>query len=617
MPPGNNMPFEEDCDFMVIGIDFGTTYSGASWATFEGLANNQVNIVTTWPGSGREEGKVPTELFYEDDQMMWGYEIPHDAEPVRWFKLLLLKEEDLDGDMRSNEFILRGRRLLRENDKSAIELVTDYLRALWTYVLASIKKARGAAVVDALAFHVVITVPAIWKGYVRQAMEKAAKNAGILQRRVAGRTTLSLVPEPEAAALSTLYEPGRRVRLDEVYIICDAGGGTVDLISYKISAVNPIALEEAVEGTGGLCGGIFIDDAFERMCKARLGRRWDRLSKAGIREIMREEWEHAIKPQFKGKNSTREYIVRIPAEAFVKSSLDDVSRQPFIKNGRIHFSSSHIQGSFTEVFAKIDALIEEQLQRANRQSILVSGIVLVGGLGGSPYLYDHLHDRHVDAGISVLQAGGMRPRTAIARGAVIKGFIDKMKTDSEETADDDVGINALEQSARSLVLYDKFIAPQVTSTVARFNIGRNYMKEYNESIHIPEDKVWSEEYGKWMVNDQMKWFVKRGDNVAGRNSELHKFFWVSRRQPMKVLRIDLYQCADEVPPSRGVGMRPLCTISCPIHASMIVDWKNGTGKLVKRLSYDLKMIPSGASVEFEIYIDGRRQGTTGVQIDFK
>jgi hypothetical protein len=76
------------------------------------------------------------------------------------------------------------------------------------------------------------------------------------------------------------------------------------------------------------------------MCKARLGRKWDRLSKAGIREIMREEWEHAIKPQFKGDNSTREYIVRIPAEAFGRSSLDDLSKQPFIKNGRIHFSRS-------------------------------------------------------------------------------------------------------------------------------------------------------------------------------------------------------------------------------------------------------------------------------------
>lgn len=112
-------------------------------------------------------------------------------------------------------------------------------------------------------------------------------------------------------------------------------------------------MHEAVEGTGkyinplllfflncigGLCGGIFIDEAFEHACKSRLGRRWDHLSKAGIKEIIKGEWEHAIKPQFKPQSSKKEYIVSIPAEAFGKNSLDDMSREPFIKKGRIHFS---------------------------------------------------------------------------------------------------------------------------------------------------------------------------------------------------------------------------------------------------------------------------------------
>jgi hypothetical protein len=67
----------------------------------------------------------------------------------------------------------------------------------------------------------------------------------------------------------------------------------------------------------------------------------------------------------------------------------------------------------------------------------------------------------------------------------------------------------------------------------------------------------------------------------------------------------------------GVDVTPLCTISCPIQASMIVDWENGTGKPVKKLSYEIKMVPSGASVEFAIYIEGRKQGTKGAQVDFK
>jgi molecular chaperone DnaK (HSP70) len=158
---------------------------------------------------------------------MWGYEIPADADPVRWFKLLLVKDEDLDPELRSSEFLLRGRRMLKENNKTAVDLVADYLRALWKHVLDTIGKSRGESVVEALAFKVVITVPAIWKGYARQSMQEAAKKSGILDRRLAGSTTLTFAPEPEAAALSTLCEPGRRTKRGDVYVICDAGGGTV------------------------------------------------------------------------------------------------------------------------------------------------------------------------------------------------------------------------------------------------------------------------------------------------------------------------------------------------------------------------------------------------------
>jgi len=204
-----------------------TRYSGAAWATVADFESDQINLINTWPGSGLEEGKAPTELFYEHGQIMWGYEIPADADPVRWFKLLLLKEEDLDADLRFSEFLLRGRRMLRENDKTAVDLIADFLRLLWKHVLDTINRARGESVVDALRFHVVITVPAIWKGYARQGMEEAAKKSGILDRRPAGATTLTFAPEPEAAALSTLCEKGRKTKEGDVYVICDAGGGTV------------------------------------------------------------------------------------------------------------------------------------------------------------------------------------------------------------------------------------------------------------------------------------------------------------------------------------------------------------------------------------------------------
>ena len=158
---------------------------------------------------------------------MWGYTIPPDADPIRWFKLLLLREEDLDSELRESEFMLRGRKMLRESGKTATDLVGDYLGLLWKHVLDTIYKAHGKSVIEAMAFHVVITVPAIWKDYARQGMEEATRKAGILTARPAGPTTLAFAPEPEAAALATLCEGGRQFDVGDVFLICDAGGGTV------------------------------------------------------------------------------------------------------------------------------------------------------------------------------------------------------------------------------------------------------------------------------------------------------------------------------------------------------------------------------------------------------
>lgn len=158
---------------------------------------------------------------------MWGYTIPPDADPIRWFKLLLLREDDLASELKGSEFILRGRKMLRESGKSATDLIGDYLGALWKHILETIYKARGKSVIEAMAFHVVITVPAIWKDYARQGMEEAARKAGILTTRPAGQTTLAFAPEPEAAALATLCEGGRHFDAGDVFVVCDAGGGTV------------------------------------------------------------------------------------------------------------------------------------------------------------------------------------------------------------------------------------------------------------------------------------------------------------------------------------------------------------------------------------------------------
>ncbi|KAL4967817.1 uncharacterized protein BDV14DRAFT_197457 [Aspergillus stella-maris] len=598
-PAGRKFPIDvDDDDFMVIGIDFGTTYSGVSWATVADFTRNKINLITSWPGTDREEGKAPTELFYEDNQIFWGYEIPDGADPVRWFKLLLVKNEDLSEETRSSELILRGRKMLKETGKTVVGLIADYLRLLWSHILKHLKKSRGEFVVNALRFHVVITIPAIWKGYARQGMEEAARQAGLLSSRPAGETTLSFVLEPEAAALSTLCEPGHQAQPGDLYVICDAGGGTVDLISYKITSVNPIVMHEAVEGTGGLCGGILIDEAFERACKSRLGRLWNHLSKAGIKEIVKDQWENAIKPQFKPQSSKKEYTVSIPAEAFRENSLDDMNREPYIKKGRIHFSSLHIQEAFTETFAAIDKLIDGQINKAKSQSLTIKGIILVGGLGASPYLYEHLKDRHASTGITILQSGGMRPRTAICQGAVYKGFLSSSSSDS----------SGAQQTNYSIA------APiSVISTISRTSLGVVYKTPFDSSKHLKKDKFWYPHEGEWFAEKQIKWYLKRGDNISTTNPLRHSFYHLYEHEFYGSFTVELFRCEKQDPPTR---LDKSVVRHCKIDCTLDVPWEQledfisaNTGTMIKKMSFDLEMVPSGASVLFVVYINGRWQGS--------
>ncbi|KAL2670672.1 hypothetical protein Neosp_014461 [[Neocosmospora] mangrovei] len=578
-PKSSDKPpaYEDDENLLVIGIDFGTTYSGIAWATQTDFDNEQVNLITSWPGSGREEGKAPTEICYEDE-MLWGFEVDKETTPITWFKLLLLKEEDLSPELRSSEFLLRARKMAHENGKTAIDLIADYLRAIWCHTLESIAKDRGDSVLEAYQFHVVITVPAIWKDYARQDMEQAAKKAGILDPRAAGKTILTFAPEPEAAALSTLCDPGRKPKKGDVYLICDAGGGTVDLITYEITGVDPILMREAVEGTGGLCGGIFIDEAFETRVRNRLGHKWDQISQSGMKEMLKGDWELSIKPQYKPGNEKKEYVVSIPAEAYEKDNefFDDMAGEPFIKKGRIHLRGCHIQEVFAESFAKMDKLIEAQISQAKKQGLSLTGIILVGGLGSSPYLYEHLRAQHEPANINILQSTGMRPRTAICRGAVYKGF----------------GTTSSKRDSPAPI--------QVTSTVSRASYGIRHREPFNPLVHLQQDK---------------------GENVSTKAPVSREWLRLYETDSSfdGTFEVAICQCQEDTPPTRqNDSVKTWATIECSIDTPFwgLEDHWNKAGVRVKKLEYHLEMVPSGASIEFTVVVNGKKVGKSQFQTRF-
>lgn len=90
---------------------------------------------------------------------------------------------------------------------------------------------------------------------------------------------LHLISEPEAAALYALdaLDP-HGLKIGDTFMLCDAGGGTVDLITYTVSSLKPILkLTEASPGSGSLCGASFLNRGFRKYLEEKLGDQpgWD------------------------------------------------------------------------------------------------------------------------------------------------------------------------------------------------------------------------------------------------------------------------------------------------------------------------------------------------------
>lgn len=136
---------------------------------------------------------------------------------------------------------LRGH--LRRTGKDAQTVVADYLTELWKHARAQLERRYGHCFITTTKMDVVLTVPAVWSDAAKDATLRAAERAGM-------GSSIMMISEPEAAAVYTLksIQPNH-LRPGNNFIVCDAGGGTVDLISYEIEQESPLRVKESAEGT--------------------------------------------------------------------------------------------------------------------------------------------------------------------------------------------------------------------------------------------------------------------------------------------------------------------------------------------------------------------------------
>lgn len=172
------------------------------------------------------------------DEARWGFQLRPEEERVRCVKLLLDSRQKLPKYVSNSDLKIQ----LERTGKSAETVVTDYLKELWKHSHETLERRYGKVFMTNTKLDIVLTVPAVWSDAAKDATLRAATAAGI-------GGNLALISEPEAAAVYTLksIQPNH-LRAGNNFIVCDAGGGTVDLISYEIEQVTPLRIQESAEG---------------------------------------------------------------------------------------------------------------------------------------------------------------------------------------------------------------------------------------------------------------------------------------------------------------------------------------------------------------------------------
>ncbi|KAK2053962.1 actin-like ATPase domain-containing protein [Colletotrichum caudatum] len=579
---------------IVIGIDFGTTFSGVSWA-FSGQPND-IEVITRWEAKlnfASDTEKAPTAILYHVTQgvLSWGYDIPIEeiSEAMRWFKLLLIDEADLPENLRTSSQIATARKAVKDANKDPVDVISNYIRRLWNHSIDCIGASAGDDLIKMCKFHVVITLPAIWPEYAKARMRRAAEDAGVLGDRPVGQTTLAFISEPEAAALATMRDLAGRpnIKVGDHFVVCDAGGGTVDLISYEVLSLKPMVVREAIKGDGELCGGVFLDEAFVNMVKKRVTpQAWDKVPKNEAANILNGDWEHGIKQQFDGQE--RDWHIKLPPECQSKGT----PQRGMKRKRNLILNLQDLLPVFEPIAKKISSLVQKQIDGVRITSgKLPKNVILVGGFGRCRYLGSHLRST-IGKDSTLLQSTGTKPWTAISRGAVIQGLTQKNLSPG--------------------------LSVSVRSRIARASYGIEQILNFNKKKHSAGSKYWCQDRQRWMATGQMDWFLTQGTDVSITSPVRHEFHRLYTSAPLEVSDSLYISSAWPPPPEQNSTVKKLCEITWnkQIDFEGLPRYTNRLGKVFYDLTFEIEMVCAGASIDFSIIHNGKRVGAKNVSVVF-
>ncbi|KAH8677378.1 hypothetical protein BX600DRAFT_124271 [Xylariales sp. PMI_506] len=578
-------------DRLIVGVDFGTTFSGVA-AVYTSTPDD-VEIIKTWPGgNGITSDKVPTEISYDtpvnappstEPHVKWGFQFKPEESRLRCIKLFLDRSQKLPFYVSPQETATQ----LRKFNKNVVDAVSDYLTQVYNHTMDTLTRRYGESFMASTKVDFVLTCPAVWSDAAKNTTLQAAERAGM-----GSKSDIQMISEPEAAAVYTLkaIQPNH-LNVGDNFIVCDAGGGTVDLIAYKIISLKPLRVEESAVGTGGLCGSAFLNYRFEEHVRNRLGHsRFNemKLKKGKTWQMGLRYFEEFVKRNF-NEDEYQEVNVPFPG-------LPD-DEEAGLDSGFLVLTATQIKEIFEPVVKEVCDLVQGQVNTVRDKGGIVSGIVLVGGFGQSDYLYRRLKTHFTSAapppyterpthlsGSAVAENGSievMQPVyawTAVVRGAVLRGLEGNM----------------------------------VISRKARMHYGTSYATVYDEEKHSVSERYWSPLWERWMVSDRMQWHIAKGEAISPHSPIAFHYTRNFRPGQSLIVTDDLIACeADEPPVAYSRDLVHVCTLTTDLSAvprNLFTRLTTTRGVEFDNLDFTLEMIVDSAGLGFELKVDGVRYG---------
>lgn len=404
----------------------------------------------------------------------------------------------------------------------------------------------------------------------------------------------------------TAIQPNKLKTGDNI-VVCDAGGGTVDLISYRITKLKPLQVIESAQGEGGLCGGVFVNLRFEAHVKARLGvERFDKFKseKPKAWRVALDFFEERVKRWY-GATSMDTFEVPFPGLA------DDEAAG--IEDCFLILTSDQVKQIFDPIVQEVITLVEHQVQILRAAEEKVTAILCVGGFGQSAYLQKRLE---------------MHFQTDLPPAYSTQATTDSANAPVEDPMNQSISVmvptdcwTACVRGALQRGLQDSI----VMSRKCRFHYGISKSPKFRSGIHPESSRVWCNVEEAFDACGVMHWYLSRGETITKDHRVAFEFMLTWAEHPLSddgdsEFETDLLASAA---PSQALmeddaGVFKVCTLSADFSTVPRRRFRKCTapsGKRYYKLDFELVMKINSADIEFDLMVDDKSYGSVTASFD--